>query len=165
MKTLLCLIVLLAWALPAIANQPVAVASNGKWEGYQYMEDNGKVCYMISYPTKDEGNYTRRGDIVAFITHRPAEKRFDEVSFEAGYTHRQDSVVTVSIGTSKFGLTTDSSRSWATDVPTDKKLVEAMKKGNEMIVEGTSSRGTRTKDTYSLAGFTATYNAITKACE
>jgi hypothetical protein len=33
-----------------------------------------------------------------------------------------------------------------------------------MIVKGTSSRGTLTTDTYSLSGFTAAFNAISKAC-
>ncbi len=33
-----------------------------------------------------------------------------------------------------------------------------------MIVAGISSRGTLTTDTYSLNGFTAAYDAITRAC-
>ena len=39
-----------------------------------------------------------------------------------------------------------------------------MKGGLAMIVAGISSRGTLTTDTYSLNGFTAAYDAITKAC-
>jgi hypothetical protein len=34
-----------------------------------------------------------------------------------------------------------------------------------MVIKGTSSRGTLTTDTYSLAGFTAAYNAIEQACK
>ena len=41
----------------------------------------------------------------------------------------------------------------------------AMKGGKAMVVKGTSSRGTLTTDTYSLAGFTAAYAAIGKACK
>ena len=33
-----------------------------------------------------------------------------------------------------------------------------------MIVQGTSSRGTKTTDTYSLIGFTKAYRAIADAC-
>jgi hypothetical protein len=33
-----------------------------------------------------------------------------------------------------------------------------------MIVDGVSSRGTSTHDTYSLLGFTAAHNAINKTC-
>ncbi|MGB1026239.1 MAG: invasion associated locus B family protein, partial [Rhodospirillaceae bacterium] len=39
-----------------------------------------------------------------------------------------------------------------------------MKRGRDMIVKGTSSRGTVTTDTYSLSGVTAAMNAIDKAC-
>lgn len=46
----------------------------------------------------------------------------------------------------------------------DRKLVKAMKAGSKMVVVGYSSRGTKTTDTYSLSGFTAAYNAISKAC-
>ena len=39
-----------------------------------------------------------------------------------------------------------------------------MKKANRAIVTGTSARGNKTKDTYSLMGFTAAYNAAKKNC-
>ena len=39
-----------------------------------------------------------------------------------------------------------------------------MIKGSKMVAVGTSSRGTKTKDTYSLSGFTKAYKAINKAC-
>jgi len=43
-------------------------------------------------------------------------------------------------------------------------LVDAMKKGERLIIEGTSSKGTLTKDTYSLKGFSAAYRAISSKC-
>ena len=46
----------------------------------------------------------------------------------------------------------------------DKKIIESMKKGKEMIVKGTSSRETLTTDTYTLIGFTAAYNKLKKDC-
>jgi hypothetical protein len=39
-----------------------------------------------------------------------------------------------------------------------------MKRGRAMTVVGTSSRGTVTTDSYSLAGFTKTKNLIDKTC-
>ena len=47
----------------------------------------------------------------------------------------------------------------------DAKLVQSMIRGADMVVQGTSSRGTLTTDTYSLKGFTAAYKAINKACK
>ena len=39
-----------------------------------------------------------------------------------------------------------------------------MKRGRIMTASGTSSRGTKTVDTYSLKGFTAAYNTIGTDC-
>jgi hypothetical protein len=43
-------------------------------------------------------------------------------------------------------------------------MVAAMRRGNSLVVEGTSARGTVTTDRYSLSGFTAAHNAISRAC-
>ena len=48
---------------------------------------------------------------------------------------------------------------------TDNEMVNAMKRGSRMVVYGTSSRGTKTKDTYSLSGFANAYRAISNKCK
>ena len=49
-------------------------------------------------------------------------------------------------------------------LPLSSAVVDAMKKGERLIIEGTSSKGTLTKDTYSLKGFSAAYRAISSKC-
>ena len=46
-----------------------------------------------------------------------------------------------------------------------KEMVAAMKRGSRMVVHGVSSRGTNTKDTYSLNGFASAYRAISNKCK
>ena len=53
---------------------------------------------------------------------------------------------------------------WAKDSATDEKLVAEMKKGSTAVLLGTSARGTKTTDTFSLKGFSKAYDAINKAC-
>src|SRR5690606_16579589 len=113
---------------------------------------------------KAEGNYTSRGAIHAMVTHRPGEQRTDEVSIQAGYTYQDAAMVDVEVGSVKVQLFTQGDSAWAMDKETDKKLVQAMIKGSTMVVQGVSSRGTNTKDTYSLAGFTRAYQTINEAC-
>jgi hypothetical protein len=55
-------------------------------------------------------------------------------------------------------------RAWSSDVAMDDSLVKAMVRGSKMLVVGVSSRGTKTTDTYSLSGFTATKKLIDRAC-
>ncbi len=152
-------------ALPVAQAQGIkTIGIFGDWSAFQFSEDGNPACYMSSEPTKATGNYKKRGEVFAIITHRPAEKRIGEVSIIAGYTSQKDSAVKVAIGTQGFELFTQDDGAWAPDAATDKKLVRAMKKGNRMVVKGTSSRGTPTTDTFSLKGFTKAYNAIGKAC-
>ncbi|GAB4393266.1 MAG: invasion associated locus B family protein [Kiloniellaceae bacterium] len=134
------------------------------WSAFKYLEEGKPICFMASEPTKAEGNYSKRGEIHAMVTHRPGENRIDEVSIQAGYTYKETVPVEVQVGSLKVRLFTEGESAWTVDKDTDKQLVQAMIKGNTMVVQGTSARGTNTKDTYSLSGFTRAYKAISTAC-
>lgn len=167
MKKYVILLISMVISATAHANStPTELGEYGDWTAYSYKEGKNLVCYMASTPKKDEGNYKKRGDIYAVVTHRPADKSYNVVNFVAGYDYKKGSSVIVKIGTTAFNnLFTNGDNAWAPDSSTDKKLVEAMKRGQRMIVEGTSSRGTKTKDTYSLAGFSNAYKAISAKCK
>ena len=169
-KSICAVVCLVSVLVSALAAQPSRaqgierLGDYGDWSSFQFSEDGNLACYMSSEPKKTAGKYKKRGDVLAIVTHRPAEKRLGEVSVIAGYSHKKDSWVEVKIGGQTFQLFTQDDGAWAPDAATDKKLVQAMKKGNRMVVKGTSSRGTLTTDTFSLKGFTKAYGAIGKAC-
>ena len=146
------------------ASEPELLGQHGDWTAYQFMENNGKVCYMVSQPTKDEGNYSQRGDIFALITHRPAEGSKNVFSYIAGYSYKAGSEVTVKVNSQNFKLFTQDDSAWAPDQDTDNKLADAVRRGNTLVVQGTSSRGTLTTDTFSLKGSSAAYKAISEEC-
>ncbi|WP_300088881.1 invasion associated locus B family protein [uncultured Nitrosomonas sp.] len=148
----------------AQAADPKAIGEFGDWIAYVYTEGGNKVCYMAGKPQKEEGNYTKRGAVYALITHRPADKSKNVFSFVAGYPYKQNSEVTVSIGSQRFKLFTESETAWAPDSATDNKLIAAIRSGSQMVVNGTSSQGTATIDTFGLKGSTAAYTAISKEC-
>jgi hypothetical protein len=133
------------------------------WKAASFQEEGGKGCFLMGAPQKSEGKYKQRDPTFLYVTHRATGAR-DVVSVTAGYDYKRDSSVKLSIGDDDFSLgTVRDGTAWGADAD-DARLVEAMKKGRRMIVEGTSRRGTLTKDTYSLEGFTLAYEAITKAC-
>jgi len=136
----------------------------GAWSAFDETEGGRKVCYIGSTPTKQRGKYKKRGEAYILVTHRPAEKTRGVVSIKAGYAYKKGSDVQVNVGSQRFMLFTDKDHAWARDAGGDKKLVAAMQAGSQMIVTGSSGRGTKTVDTYSLSGFTAALNAINKAC-
>lgn len=149
---------------PANASDPELLSTHHDWSAYMFEENGNKVCYMASAPRKAEGDYSKRGEIYALITHRPSENSEDVFSYITGYSYKPNSNVKVTIGSKEFVLFTQDDTAWAPDSETDGDLAEAVRRGNTMIVRGTSSRGTKTKDTFSLRGSSAAHDAISKAC-
>ena len=101
----------------------------------------------MSQPTKSaafrngKAVEVRRGDIFMMIAIRPADGVTNEVSFLGGYPFKKGSEVKASIGNDNFTLFTEGETAWA---PT---------------------RGTKTVDTFSLAGFTAALDTAADLCK
>lgn len=141
------------------------LSENGDWQAIREQENGKPVCVMSAEPTKSQGKYTKRGTVLAMISHRPHEKRIGEVSFQAGYTFKSGSEVSAVVdGKKTFKLFTQGGHAWPFDADADKALVAAMRAGGTLVVKGSSARGTLTTDTYSLKGFTAAWNAINQGC-
>jgi len=152
-------------AASAGAAAPRVLGTFNDWEAYQLIEGaNKRTCYMASQPSKKEPGNVKRGDVLVFVTHRPADKERDVVNVQFGYPLKAGTDVQLAVGESKFSLFPNGEAAWTRGAADDKALVGAMMKGSVMTVIGLSERGTRTTDSYSLRGFTAAYREITKAC-
>lgn len=165
MKHTLLFAALLFFPLAAQASEQREIARHGQWVAYEFEENGGKVCYMAAKPTKAVGNYSKRGDVVAMITHRPAEGTRNVFSYMTGYGYKKGSDVTLTIDGKKYSLFTQNDMAWAADSAADNALADAIQKGSTMVVKGVSARGTQTTDTFSLSGSTKAYEAIAGACK
>ena len=134
------------------------------WKAYSEGEAKNKACMAVSIPLKHEGNYTKRGDIFAMITHLPGQEKWNEFSIVAGYNYKDGSNPDIQIGDLKLQLFTSGSRAWSFSVRDDLKIINEMKTSLKMKIVGTSSRGTITTDTYSLLGFSKAYQKINEEC-
>ena len=113
---------------------------------------------MWTQPTKAEGKYSRRGEVYATVTHRPAQQKFGVVAFEMGYPFAPGKELSVSIdGGSAIRIpadededSEDESIMWHPSSEVNRRLVGAMRDGLTMVAAGRSKRGTKTVDTYSL---------------
>ena len=83
------------------------------------------------------------------------------IQVEAGYPYDSKKSVEVTIDKKLYNFVSDEGSAWTEN---DIKVISSMKKGLVLSVKGQSSRGTKTKDTYSLKGFTAAYNKLFKDC-
>lgn len=146
------------------AGEPRLIATSEAWSAYVFIEDGNKVCYMASKPENQEGDYSKRGEIFALITHRPAEGTKNVFSYITGYTYKAGSDATVDIDSDHFVLFTQDDTAWAPDAETDEKISQGIRKGTKMTVRGTSSRDTQTEDTFSLKGSSGAYDKISEEC-
>ena len=143
------------------------VAANTDWS--VFVDGDPKECWAVSAPKQTVNTRNgsvvavRRGDILLFVSYRPATGARGEVSFTGGYPFAEDGPVSLDIGGTKFDLFVQGE--WAYARPEDDgKIVSAMKAGAEAVLVGRSARGTLTTDTFSLLGFTAAVEDAERRC-
>jgi hypothetical protein len=134
------------------------------WTAYASEDKTGRVCYLVGQPQKSEPAGSGRKAPMAMVTHRPAEKISNVVSFVAGYPLKDGSDVALDVGGSKFELFTKDDGAWARTAELDKSIVAALAKGQQAVVKGVPQKGPATTDIYPLAGFAKALAAIDKAC-
>lgn len=149
----------------AFAEDPKFVEEFSDWSAYTYKAGGGNVCYVVSQPKDSEPKNVRRDKVFFLVQHRPKDKVRSEVSTIIGYKFKSGSMASVEIDGNKLTLFTNGDGAWAESGSVDRKIVAAMKAGKSMVVTGTSSRGTRTTDRYSLSGITAAMQKIDGICK
>jgi invasion protein IalB len=151
---------------PALAQTPKLLTEHKDWAAYAFSDKkNGRTCFMTSTPVNKKPAKVKHGDVYVMVTHRPKAKIRDEVSVNVGYPLKPRSEVAISVGKKSHKMYTSVDTAWSYEEKDDRKLVSAMKAGDDMKVQGLSKRGTRVTYRFSLSGFTKAYNAISKACK
>lgn len=144
------------------------VAADTDWAVFEGSDP--KECWAVTAPketvnTRDGRVVSvRRGDILLFVTFRPAQNIAGEVSFTGGYPFADGSTATLEVAGSTFELFTEGEYAWPATPADDAKIVTAMKRGADAVITARSSRGTETKDTFSLLGATAMIEDAEKRC-
>lgn len=144
------------------------VAADTDWAVFQ--GDDPKECWAVTAPketvnTRDGRVVSvRRGDILLFVTYRPSQSISGEISFTGGYPFAEGSTVTLEVGGTVFEMFTEGEYAWPATPADDAKIVTALKRGANAVVTARSSRGTETKDTFSLLGATAMIEDAEKRC-
>jgi hypothetical protein len=130
-----------------------------------------KECWGVSKPKETVNSKdgkvvsARRGDILMFVTFRPGSGAKGEVSFTGGYPFASGSTVNIDINGKSYELFSEGEWAWPATPADDSGLLAAMKAGSSAVVTGRSGRGTQTKDTFSLQGFTAAMAEAEQRCK
>lgn len=144
------------------------VSSKSAWSVFE--GENPRECWAVttfkeSVNTKD-GRVVAvsRGDILLMVFYRPKAGGKGQVGFTGGYPFAPGSTVNVNISGNEFELFTDGEWAWPSSPTDDAKIITAMKRGATAVLTARSKRGTKTKDTFSLLGFTASVEDAEKRC-
>ncbi len=158
-------------ATTAIAQQATStnrVAAKTDWS--VFVEDDPTECWSVSAPKETVNTRggrvvsVRRSDILLFVFYRPKAEVKGQVTFTGGYPFASGSTVNLAVDGSEFELFTEGEWAWPASDADDAKIVTALKRGTEAVLTARSERGTQTKDTFSLLGFTAAIEDAEKRC-
>ena len=144
------------------------VAAKTAWSVFE--EKSPKECWAVSAPTETvntkDGRVVavRRGDILLMAFYRPDAGVKGQIGFTGGYPFAPGSTVNIDVGGTKFDLFTEGEWAWPASTADDTKIIAAMKRGTNAVLSARSARGTITKDTFSLSGFTAAVDEAAKRC-
>ena len=153
-----------AAAAPAAGAGPANIGTFKSWTAWKGTDANGLICYISAAPTSSKPDAAKRDPVHFLVINRKGGGTKDEVQTLIGYPFKKDGKPTATIDTKSYNMVVDGSAAWLAAVGDEPGFVTALKSGTNLVVKGTSTRGTDTTDTYALAGVKAAMAAIDKAC-
>lgn len=148
---------------PAFAQEVALLEKFQDWSAYA-ATGTPRVCFAVAKPKESAPKAVKRGPIFFYISRWPADNVVDEVSVKMGYPFAEGAKVTAVIGSDKFELFTKEEGAFVEKPEMETKLIDAMKGGSTMKIQGKSARGTNTTDTYSLKGLSEALDRAAKGC-
>ena len=179
---LLLLLFAAAVALPSAASaQPKPAAGNptaqatllgqfGDWGAYTASPGGNKVCFALAKPTSSQDNPPNRrtaaNPVYMFVSTRPSESVKEEVSMlVTGYQLKGNTEATVTVGNANFAMYTQNDGAWVKNAAEETQLVDAMRKGQDAVIKATTSKGTKTTDSFSLKGISQALDRVAQECK
>jgi invasion protein IalB len=143
----------------AAAAGPRALGSFQDWTAATHMEAGKKVCYAFTRASRTEGGGNRQ-NVILTVTHRQQGR--DQVALRSGYTYARNAEVELQVGGAELPFYTAQDNGFARE---GAKAVAAFRGGASAVATGPGPQGRgRVTDTFSLSGFSAAYEAISREC-
>jgi hypothetical protein len=155
-------------AVPVLADSANLLGAFKNWTAYSTGTGSGMNCYAMSSPRATEPKGAKRAPIFLMISDWPGRKIKAEPEIVAGYQYKTGVPVALEIGGDKFTFFSrndgQSGTAWLQNLNDGNALMDALNHGVSAVAFGTSARGTKTVDTYSLAGLGDAVAKIHAAC-
>jgi invasion protein IalB len=154
-------------AKPSPNEQAILLGQFSDWGAYMASPGGKKVCFALAKPTSavTEPPGRNRDPSYAFVSTRPAEKVKNEVSVIVGYPQKPGVDASATIGSSSYVMYTQNDGAWVKNAAEEAQMVEAMRKGSDMVIKSVSTHNTKTTDTYSLKGLSEALDKVAEECK
>jgi hypothetical protein len=158
----------LSLAGPVAAEPANLLGVFGNWSAYTTGSGSSLTCYALSKPRATRPAGTKRSANYLMISDWPSRKVKAEPQIVYGYQGKENGAAALAIGGDKFPFfirnNGKEASSWLQQLNDNSRLIDSMHNGVSAVASGTSSRGTKTSDTYSLEGFNDALAKIHAAC-
>lgn len=147
-----------------VTTQPALLGQYDNWGAYWAAPDGRRVCFAAARPNS---SHTSRGRNPAylFITSRPHDKVKDEISAVVSFTLKSNAEATAVVGGKNFAMSSKADGVWIKNQSDEPKLVDAMRKGGELVLKATTDRGLQSTDTFSMKGLAQALDRIARECK
>lgn len=153
-------------AVPAklpVTTQPSLLGQYDNWAAYWAAPDGRKICFAAARPASAA---TRsRPPTYLFITSRPQDKIKDEISAIASFPFKSSADAMAAVGGKNYAMATHADGAWVKNSADETKLIEAMRKGGDLVLKGTTDRGLQSTDTFSMKGLAQALDRISRECK
>ena len=146
---------------------PTLLGQFGDWGAYTANSGGRTLCYAIAKPSSQATQPTGRprDPAYVFIATRPTENVRNEVSIIVGYPFKPGFEATVDIGSAKYAMFTQNDGAWVNNPAEEARVVDAMRKGSDLVVSGESGKGTKSTDRYTLRGLGQALDRVAQECK
>lgn len=147
---------------PASTAKPAGPKQIGKfadWTAATYQEGGGTVCYAFTRAQSSAPAVPGRGPVILTVTQRASGR--DAVALDAGFAYGANAAVVVQVDQTGLDFYTAQRNAFARD---GKAAVAAFQKASRAIARSPGPKAAQVTDTFSLAGFSDAYKAISKEC-
>jgi hypothetical protein len=160
----------IAMALPAAAEPANILGVFGSWSAYSSGSGSSLTCYALAKPRATRPAAAKRGsNVYLMISDWPGRKVKAEPQIVYGYQAKENGAAALGVGPDKFTFFIRNSgkdgSAWLQQLNDNPRLITAMQGGVSAVASGTSSKGTKTTDTYSLSGFNDALAKVHAACQ
>jgi invasion protein IalB len=151
------------------ASQATLLGQYGDWGAYTASPGGRKVCFALAKPASSVDNPPNRrtaaNAVYMFVSTRPEEKVANEVSLlVTGYAFKPNSEASFAVGGSPFAMYTQNDGAWVKNAADESRMVDALRKGADVVIKATTSKGTQTTDTFSLKGISQALDRVAQEC-